>query len=139
MDEWLAAVEADGSVLPHEKKVERNRPTGAHDSCIIGGLEYAWTPGSICDKEFTYSGLIRMTAGGPATNDVLKCRLKPLRRADYKTTFTNAQWVRLQRTFPQGVCDFSRPGVGQQPPIAPWLNFSAGPGGVPLGPPPKSE
>jgi hypothetical protein len=139
MDEWLAAVEADRSVLPHEKKVERNRPSGAHDSCIIGGLEYAWTPGSICDKEFTYSGLIRMTAGGPATNDVLKCRLKPLRRADYKTTFTHAQWARLQRTFPQGVCDFSRPGVGQQPPIAPWLNFSAGPGGVPLGPPPKSD
>jgi hypothetical protein len=37
------------------------------------------------------------------------------------------------------ICDFSRPGVGQQPPIAPWLTFSAGPGGVPLGPPPKSE
>src|SRR5882724_1410747 len=80
-----------------------------------------------------------LASGGPATNDVLKCHLKPLRRADYKTTFTNAQWARLQRTFPQGVCDFSRPGVGQQPPIAPWLTFSAGPGGVPLGPPPKSE
>ena len=80
-----------------------------------------------------------MTAGGPATNDVLKCRLKRLDRDDYKVTFTPAQWARLQQTFPTGVCDFSKPGVGQQPPIAPWLTFSGGPGGVPLGPPSKSE
>lgn len=139
MDQWLAAIEADRSERPQEEKAERNKPAEAHDACIIDGQEYAWTPGSICDKKFTYTGLIRMTAGGPATNDVLKCHLKPLDRDDYKVTFTAAQWAQLQQTFPTGVCDFSKPGVGQQPPIAPWLTFSAGPGGVPLGPPPKSE
>ena len=69
----------------------RNKPAEAHDSCTIGGQEHAWTPGSICDAHFTYTGLIRMTAGGPNTNDVLKCQLKPLDQKDYPVTFTAAQ------------------------------------------------
>jgi hypothetical protein len=138
MDRWLAAIEADGGEAPHELKVARNKPAEAHDTCIVGGQEHAWTPGSICDAHFTYTGLIRMTAGGPNTNDVLKCRLKPLDRDDYKVTFTDPQWARLQNAFREGVCDFSKPGVGQQPPLAPWLTFESGPGGVPLGPPPTA-
>jgi hypothetical protein len=35
------------------------------------------------------------------------------------------------------VCDWSKPGVGQQAPAAP-LTFEAGPGGVPLPPRPTS-
>src|SRR5262249_61777346 len=123
----------------HEAKVARNRPPEAHDMCTIDGQDHAWVPGSICDAEFTYTGLIRMTAGGPNTNDVLKCQLKPLNRANYNVTFTDAQWARLQNAFPQGVCDYSKDGVGQQPPTAPWLDFSSGPGGTPLGPPPESH
>lgn len=139
MDQWLSAIEADNSALSHEAKVARNRPAAARDACTINDQEYDWTPGSICDVLFTYTGLTRMAAGGPDTNDVLKCQLKPLNRADYNVTFTDAQWTRLQQTFPQGVCDFSQPGVAQQPPTAPWLDFSSGPGGVPLGPPPTSD
>src|SRR5215510_10444783 len=56
------------------------------------GVEYEWTAGSICDQLFTYTGLIRMTAGGPVTNDVLKCQLKPLSRVDYNVAFTDEQW-----------------------------------------------
>jgi len=36
------------------------------------------------------------------------------------------------------VCDFTRPGVGQQPAIGP-LDFSAGPGGVPFADPPHQQ
>ena len=139
MDQWLSAIAADNSALSHEAKVARNRPAAARDACTINDQEYDWTPGSICDMQFTYTGLTRMVAGGPDTDDVLKCQLKPLNRADYNVTFTDAQWTRLQQTFPQGVCDFSQPGVAQQPPTAPWLDFSAGPGGVPLGAPPTSD
>jgi uncharacterized tannase-like protein DUF6351 len=138
MDRWLAAIEADKSSAPHEVKVARNKPAEAHDKCTINGQDYAWTPGSICDADFTYTGLIRMTAGGPNTNDVLKCQLKPLNRTEYGVTFTDAQWARLQAVFSEGVCDFSKPGVGQQPPSAPWLSFMSGPGGTPLGPPPTA-
>ena len=139
LDQWLTAIEADRSSLPHEKKVTRNKPAAARDACIVDGVEYDWTPGSICDQKFTYLGLIRMTAGGPVTNDVLKCQLKPLNRVDYNVAFTDEQWSRLQATYASGVCDYSKPGVEQSKPRAPWLTFADGPGGRPLGKPPVSR
>jgi len=138
MDQWLTAIEADRSNQPHEKKVARNKPAGAHDACIVDGVEYAWTPGSVCEAEFTYTGMTRLVAGGPVTNDVLKCQLKPLSRLDYKVSFTDAQWARLQSTFASGVCDYSKRGVGQSKP-KPWLTFADGPGGRSLGKPPVSR
>jgi len=138
MDQWLTAVEADRSNQPHEKKVARNKPAAAHDACIVDGVEYAWTPGSVCETEFTYTGMTRLVAGGPVTNDVLKCQLKPLSRLDYKVSFTDAQWARLQNTFSSGVCDYSKRGVGQGKP-KPWLTFADGPGGRSLGKPPVSR
>jgi Tannase-like family of unknown function (DUF6351) len=78
----------------------------------------------------------RQVAGGPLAENILNCRLKPLNSADYASVvFTSAQWARLQATFPDGVCDWSRPGVGQQEAISP-LTFAAGPGGAPLLPEP---
>ncbi len=138
MDQWLSAIEADRSSLPHAKKVTRNKPAAARDACFVGGVEYEWIAGSICDQLFTYTGLIRMTAGGPVTNDVLKCQLKPLSRVDYNVVFTDEQWARLQATFPSGVCDYSKRGVGQAKP-RPWLTFADGPGGRRLGEPPVSH
>jgi len=138
MDQWLTAIEADRSNQPHEKKVARNKPAAAHDACIVDGVEYDWTPGSVCDAEFSYTGMTRLVAGGPVTNDVLKCQLKPLSRLDYKVSFTDAQWARLQSTFASGVCDYSRRGVGQGKP-KPWLTFADGPGGRSLGKPPVSR
>ena len=67
----------------------------------------------------------------------MKCRLKPLDRADYDVVFTDDQWARLRNAFPDGVCDWNLPGVGQQEAISP-LTFAAGPGGVPLPPAPVS-
>ena len=139
MDRWLTAIEADQSDIAHEIKVTRNKPFGLFDACINNGLMYEWRPGSVCEMLFTYTGLSRMVAGGPNTDDVLKCQLKPLNRADYNVSFSDVQWARLQQTFAAGVCDFSKPGIGEQPPIAPWLTFSSGPGGTPLGPPPTSH
>ncbi|MBE0624689.1 MAG: hypothetical protein IH606_07755, partial [Burkholderiales bacterium] len=52
--------------------------------------------------------------------------------------FTGAQLARLQLTFPDGVCDWSKPGVGQQEAISP-LSFVAGPGGRPLPPAPAAS
>ncbi len=138
MDQWLAAIESDKSAMPHEAKVAVHKPDGANDACMIDGQEYAWTPGSICDQQFIYTGLTRMVAGGPNTNDVLKCQTSPLTRADYKVAFTDAQWARLQQTFADGVCDYTRPGVGQQPPSAAWLSFASGPGGIAVGDPPTA-
>jgi hypothetical protein len=67
-----------------------------------------------------------------------ECRLQPLRRSDYfPIRFSDAEWAQLRQTFPTGACDWSQPVVGQQPGVA-WQTYGDGPGGRPLGPPPRS-
>ena len=74
----------------------------------------------------------RQVAGGPLAENILKCQLKPLDSADYsRLTFTRRPAGAAERRVPGGVCDWSKPGVGQQEPVSP-LTFAAGPGGVPL-------
>jgi len=81
----------------------------------------------------------RQIAGGPLAENILKCQLKPLNRADYlPVVFSSDLQARLEAVFPGGVCDWSKPGIGQQPPVSP-LDFAQGPGGVPLPPAPVSE
>ena len=46
--------------------------------------------------------------------------------------FTDDEWTRLQAVFPEGVCDYSRPGVDQQSTI-PWLSYQDGAGNVVYG------
>ena len=63
---------------------------------------------------------------------MLKCQLKAIDVADYApASFDADQLGRLQAVFDTGVCDWSKPGVGQQDAQAP-LTFAAGPGGEPL-------
>jgi len=77
-------------------------------------------------------------AGGPLAENILKCQLKPLDPAEYApATVSGAQLARLNAVFPGGVCDWSKPGVGQQEAVSP-LTFVAGPGGVPLPPAPTA-
>src|SRR5205085_1176418 len=49
----------------------------------------------------------------------------------------NAMDKWLTALFTTGVCDWSKPGVGQQAAVSP-LTFKAGPGGQPLGEAPRS-
>ncbi|HLL11967.1 MAG TPA: DUF6351 family protein, partial [Rubrivivax sp.] len=89
---------------------------------------------SVChaDTFLRPSASPRQAAGGARTEDVLKCQLKPIAQADYApATFTAAQQARLAAVFPNGVCDWSKPGVEQQPAVS-QLTFVAGPGGQPL-------
>jgi len=64
-----------------------------------------------------------MVAGEPVSNDVLKCQLQNIKPSDYQVTFTKAQESRLKAIFPKGVCDFSKPGVGQEPTEGTWQFF----------------
>lgn len=137
MDEWLAAIEADKTNLPLAQKVVNDKPTAAHDACFDGtGTEI--TDQTICQALYPFYAEPRIAAGEPFTGDILKCQLKALDMADYyPIVFTDAEWAQLQQTFPTGVCDYSKPGVDQQPTI-PWMSYAAGPGGKPLGPAPVS-
>ena len=85
-----------------------------------------------------------IVAGESIATDTNDCRLKPLRQSDYyPVTFTGDQWAQLEKAFPTGVCDYSKPGVDQQP-VVPWMTYIDADGNViyggkPLGSPPRSR
>lgn len=76
-------------------------------------------------------------AGGPLTDVVLKCRLKPLDVRETDLVITHAQHLQHRAIFPDGVRDYSKPGIGQRPSI-PSLTYPDGPGGAPLDEAPHS-
>jgi hypothetical protein len=76
-----------------------------------------------CKKLFPFAADARLAAGGPATDDVYKCALKPVDAADYKTPPTAEQLAQLRQIFPDGVCDYGKPGVGQVPLAGTWVSF----------------
>jgi hypothetical protein len=51
----------------------------------------------------------RMAAGMPLTDDIIKCQLRPLSRAEYPDAMTDAQFAELATIFPDGVCDWTKP------------------------------
>jgi hypothetical protein len=141
IDKWVAAIKADTSTASLEEKVVKNKPAEAFDFCYIGN-DYTTrvTDRARCDADpvLRYFSSPRQVAGGPLAEDVLKCQLKPLKRSDYKTALTDAQWARLSKVFARGVCDWSKPGVEMQR-STPWRTFANGPGGAPMGAAPRSK
>ena len=136
LDRWVAAIKADGSREPLPAKVVRHRPPNAVDACWIDGQRT--TNMAACTAAHPYFGDSHTGAGDTIDDDVLKCQTKPMKRSTYGVSFSDAQWVRLEATFPEGVCDWTKPGVGYEQAV-PWLTFANGPGGVPLGPAPTSK
>jgi Tannase-like family of unknown function (DUF6351) len=140
MDRWLSNIEADTSRGPLSVKVRRDKPADAVDACFTGpyGASTEVTDTTTCSALFPFYGDPRIGAGGPLADNVMECRLEPLDPANYDVTFTAAQWTRLEHAFPNGVCDWSEPGVDEQPSLS-WMMFTNGPGGEPLAPPPRSR
>jgi hypothetical protein len=138
MDSWLAAVEKDTRDVPLAQKILEDRPADVQDKCTEGSPIEADLPGEACDAVVDVYSSPRIEAGMPFTDDVMKCQRTPLRAADFlPAVFSDAEWATLQQTFPDGVCDYSKPGVDFQKTI-PWLTYEDGPGGRPLGPAPES-
>jgi hypothetical protein len=119
MNKWLDDIVADPAPLSTDKVV-RHKPAEAVDACwdTEGNkiVEKASFDGKgKCNTLYPVHSEPRLVAGAPLTNDIVKCQLKPINFADYKVTFTGAQKARMKATFPAGVCDYSKPGVGQGP------------------------
>lgn len=137
MDQWLTALKSDTSSDSLEAKVRRARPASTADFCLLptdATQTVKVSDAAVCDADpFLKPSLSpRQVAGGPRAEHVLKCQLKALQRSDYAAAlFSDAQWARLQAVFAEGVCDWSKPGVGQQAAVSP-LTFKAGAGGQPL-------
>jgi hypothetical protein len=138
MDRWLAEVERDGRDVPLARKILDARwRAGVDDRCTSGAGHDV--PAQTCELLVQRYATPRIAAGMPTTDDVLKCALKPLRRADFPgVLFTTGQWRALQAAFPTGVCDFTKPDPNRVGTV-PWLTYAGGPGGQPLGPPPVSQ
>jgi hypothetical protein len=125
IDEWMANIAADP-----EAGVAANRPSRAVDSCfatdgsLLASGDDVWSgildvgaPGA-CTEAFPVFTTSRIEADAPITGDVFKCETKPLAVAladgtygDRAEEFTPAQLERLDRVFPDGVCDRDRPPV----------------------------
>jgi hypothetical protein len=123
MDRWLAAVEKDPGAMPLAQKLLADKPADLGDECWNGSGEKK--SDELCPKSVVpIHGTPRMVAGDSITTDANKCQLKPLNRGDDygSTPFSDAQWAQMQALFPDGVCDFSKPGVDQQPTI-PWQTY----------------
>ncbi len=142
MDRWLGRVEHDHSTRALPQKIIRDKPSDLTDECWSGAgqkLSNGLCPAGVVNVE----GTPRTVAGDEITTDANKCQLKPLRRSDFSgITFTTAERTTFAHTFPSGVCDFSKPGIDQQPTV-PWLTYQDSHGhvvygGRPLGSAPAS-
>jgi hypothetical protein len=142
MDDWLHAIEADKGPGGLAAKVIRNKPADVTDRCYDGTghqLTSTLCPDAVVPVEATP----RMVAGDSLTTDNNKCRLKPLVASDYPgVVFTPTQWSTLQGLYPDGVCDFTKPGVAQTDTVG-WLTYQDAKGkviygGKPLGKAPTS-
>ncbi|HEY6514373.1 MAG TPA: DUF6351 family protein [Burkholderiaceae bacterium] len=137
--DWINDVRTQAQVIAA-------KPAAALDLCFLANDPNFTTPitdMALCDDPVAQPRLQkhaspRQVAGGSLAENILKCQLKAINTADYlPATFTAEQLNRLYDTFPGGVCDWSKPGVGQQPARSP-LTFANGPGGKPLPRPPGS-
>ena len=142
MDKWLAALKADTSSGTLEAHVVADKPAEGFDFCYLTFdtmFQVKVTDPMLCnlDPGLKPHASPRQVAGGPITENILKCQLKPFDPADYPQV-TGDLLTRLHQVFADGVCDWTKPGVGQQPAQSP-LDFTAGPGGAPLPAAPASH
>ncbi|MBO0824036.1 MAG: hypothetical protein J2P27_09270 [Actinobacteria bacterium] len=145
MDAWLTNIENDHSHHSAQHKVLADKPAGLTDGCFLSATDLTHQtltdPGTgQCGTTYPVASNPRLVAGEPLMMPALKCSLKPLNFGDYSVTFTAAEQAQLRQAFPNGVCDYSRPGVGVRAPIASWLSYGDNPDAVvgpfPLAPPP---
>ncbi|GAA1914297.1 DUF6351 family protein [Nocardioides marmoribigeumensis] len=129
MDKWLAAVEKDRRDLPLATKIAEDRPADVTDRCQdVPGVELVGTPAEpVCRQDALQLHLStpREQAGDDVANDRVACRLKPLTKDLFSfllVPLSDVDLARLQKVFPDGVCDYSRPGIGQGP-AETWLTY----------------
>ncbi len=127
MDEWLTNLKKEVASEITIERIVQAKPADLVDSCYtVAGeriIETQTFSGGQCNAAFPTFPSPRMVAGGPVTNDVLKCQLKPIDFKDYMVSFTESEKIRLAAIFPTGVCDFTKPGVEQQALSGTWLSF----------------
>ena len=110
-------------------KIRRARPAGLVDACWTRDASYrkiaepqVYGSGE-CERLYPSASYPRGVAGESIAADVVKCQLKPIDPRDYTVTFTPDEKARLETIFPGGVCDWSKPGVGQEEAVRTWQRY----------------
>jgi Tannase-like family of unknown function (DUF6351) len=129
MDQWIANIQADRRHGSRHEKVVRNKPAELREGCNTRDATPTFIaekqtrdPNLACEKLYPSPPAPREVAGASVASDVIKCQLKAVNRSDYPT-LTDAQFQRLQKVFPSGVCDWSKDGVGQDTRARTWVFF----------------
>jgi hypothetical protein len=130
MDRWITAIRGDTRDIPAIDKVVQNKPADLQEGCLTRDTARSFIaqpqvrdPATSCEGLYPSNSFPREVAGAAVAADIVKCQLKPLAPADYAVAFSAGQWSRLTAAFPAGVCDWSRPGVEQQPLAGTWQRF----------------
>jgi Tannase-like family of unknown function (DUF6351) len=129
MDEWLTNLSATTTRPPSLGQIQQAKPSDLADACFtnLGTVEIAqlqvYQQATTCNQLYPAFSIPKLVAGEPLENNVIKCQLKPVDTADYKVRFTAAERAQLKTIFPQGVCDYTVPGVGQRPTEGTWQFF----------------
>ena len=134
MAAWLDNITADTAAGSPARKIARNKPTSLTDGCWTGAAapfvfvaerQVLGGPGtSTCNTQYPGYLFPRYMAGMPLSNDIVKCQLRRIDLADYHVRFTADQLARLGQIFPDGVCDYSRPGVDQHDLLSTWITYT---------------
>jgi hypothetical protein len=138
MDRWLARVERDHRTVALSAKIVQDKPSTLTDRCSnLPGFEVVPGPNGepLCKLPLLQTNFAtpRIVAGDNVASDRTGCQLKPLVRSGHgPIPFTDAEWARLQKVFPSGVCDWSKPGRGQRG-AQTWLRYAGSDGKVVYG------
>lgn len=128
LDEWLTAAEESSSTGSWSERLAAAKPTEAADRCQLPSGEIVtgdgiYADGTPCAEAYPVHADPRQAAGAPLVNDVVACRLVSIDPSSYGIELTDDQTDRLRAIFPEGVCDWSRTGRGQQVPTRTWQVF----------------
>ena len=131
MDRWLENLAADTSADTAADKVTRAKPPELIDACWSRDEEPVRIPepqvrgAGRCDELYPSFPSPREVAGAPLASDIIKCQLKSVDPDDYAVGFSASEMYRLRRLFPDGVCDWTQPGVGRTGLKGTWLTFGS--------------
>jgi hypothetical protein len=129
MDQWIANVQADDADIPQHQKVVRDKPADLIEGCntrsptpTFIAEKQTRDPTLQCEVLYPSAPPPREVAGSSVASDIIKCQLRAINPAEYPG-MTPTQFSRLQSVFPSGVCDWSKPGIEQQPLAGTWQFF----------------
>ena len=118
--DWMENTAKDTSNRSQREKTIAAKPADAVDGCWKSQTEFTREKqvfgrdaATSCNAVLPSFAFPRYVAGGPLAANIIKCQLKPVAAADYKAKFTPAEFARLRKAFPGGVCDWSQSGFGQ--------------------------